>query len=310
MGRFDGRVVIVTGAARGIGRAHALAFAAEGATVVVNDLAERPGTDAAAVVDEIRAGGGTAVADTHSATADGAAHIVAHALDSFGRLDALVNNATAFGAGDLWRLAPADWDRTIAVNLSGYFAMIQAAVPAMARTGGGAIVNTSSQSGYGHPSLVAYAAAKEGVIGLTRTTAKEVGRFGIRCNAIRPVAVTPGVEEYRGRANPWLDLMDATMGPRTAGLDPEKFGPAKIAPFVVWLCSDAAHDVNGRTFLVMGDRITLCTEPEPETFVQRRGGWTLDALDEIAPRDLVAGCTNPYRLDDHPELQRFPDDPA
>lgn len=306
MGRFDGRVAIVTGAGRGIGREHALAFATEGAAVVVNDPADRPGSDAASVVAEIAATGGTAVADTGSATIDGADGIVAHALDAFGRVDVLVNNATVVHNGDLWRFDPGEWERTIAVNLSGYFAMTRAVVPALAAVGGGAIVNTSSQSGFGHPSLVAYAAAKEGVIGLTRTAAKEVGRFGIRCNAIRPVAITPGVTEYRGRANPWLDLMDATMGARTGGLDPEKFSPAKIAPFVVWLCSDAAHDVNGRTFLVMGDRVTLLSEPEPVAWIQQRGGWTLDALDEIAPRDLVAGLENPYRLADRPDLRVFP----
>ena len=307
MGRFDGKVVIVTGAGRGIGRAHARAFAVEGAAVLVNDPAHRPGSDAVSVVAEITAAGGIAEPDTHSATLDGAEAIVAHALEAFGRVDALVNNATAFGNGDLWRLAPADWERTIAVNLSGYFAMTRAVVPALADAGGGAIVNTSSQSGFGHPSLVAYSAAKEGVIGLTRTTAKEVGRFGIRANAIRPVAITPGVTEYHGRANEWLELMDLTMGARTGGLDPEKFSPAKIAPFVVWLCSAAAHDVNGRTFLVMGDRITLLTEPEPAAAIAQRGGWTLDALDEIAPRDLVAGLENPFRLDGHPHLQGFPD---
>lgn len=306
MGRFDGKVAIVTGAGRGIGRAHALAFAAEGATVVVNDPADRPGSDAAAVVAEITTAGGTAVVDTGSATLDGADAIVARTLDACGRIDVLVNNATVVHNGDLWGFDPDEWEATLAVNLSGSFAMTRAVVPAMAAAGGGAIVNTSSQSGFGHPSLVAYAAAKEGVIGLTRTTAKEVGRFGIRCNAIRPVAITPGVTEYHGRANPWLDLMDATMGARTGDLDPEKFSPAKIAPFVVWLCSAAAHDVNGRTFLVMGDRVTLLSEPEPVAWIQQRGGWTLDALDEIAPRDLVAGLENPYRLDDRPDLQEFP----
>src|SRR6478736_5579366 len=190
MGRLDGRVAIVTGAGGGIGREHALLFAREGASVVVNDIGARTGADAAAVVQAIEAVGGRAVASTASATWDGAADVVAAAVDAFGRVDIVVNNATAGTNDDLWRFTEQEWDRTLAVNLKGYMAMIREATPHMARQGGGAIVNTSSSSGFGHPSHVAYAAAKEGVVGLTRTAARELGRFGSRCNAIRPVAIT------------------------------------------------------------------------------------------------------------------------
>jgi len=306
MGRLDGRVAIVTGAGRGIGMQHALLVAREGASVVVNDLGARPGASAESVVDVIVAAGGEAVASTSSATWDAASEIVTLAIDTFGRVDILVNNATAGGNDDLWRFPETEWDRTHEVNLKGYFAMIRAVVPHMARQGSGAIVNTSSQSGFGHPSHIAYASAKEGVIGLTRTTAMEVGRFGIRCNAIRPLALGPGVTEYHEQTVRWRELMDHTMGKSTKTMDPDEFGADKIAPFAVWLCTDAAAAVNGRTFLVSGGRVSLLSEPKPQATIEQEGGWTLDDLDAVAPGELVGRLRNRFLLDEHPALRMFP----
>jgi 3-oxoacyl-[acyl-carrier protein] reductase len=309
-GRFEGKAVIVTGAGGGIGREHARLFAAEGASVLVNDTGRRTGADAASVVAEIEAAGGTAVADTTSATWDGADAIVQHALDAFGRLDALVNNATAARNDDIWKLSEQDWDLAIDVNLKGYFALIRAAAPHFCGQGAGAIVNTSSGSGFGHPSAVAYAAAKEGVVGLTRTVAKELGRFGVRCNAIRPLALGVSTREYSRHTSKWTEVMALTMAPKGAQLafnvaTPETHPPAKISPMVVWLCSDAARGVNGRTFHVAGDTISLLSEPARERAITQAGGWTLDALDRVALTHLVEDLTNDYRLDDHPELQVF-----
>jgi 3-oxoacyl-[acyl-carrier protein] reductase len=306
MGRFDGRVAIVTGAGRGIGREHALLLGREGARVVVNDVATRPGSDAAGVVEEITAEGGTAIGCTASATWDQADDVVTAALSAFGRVDVLINNATFQRNGDLWRYPESDWDRTQQVNLKGYFAMIRAVTPVMARAGAGAIVNTGSSSGLGHPSHAAYAAAKEGVVGLTRTAAMELGRFGIRCNAIRPYALGPGVDDYQDQAAPWRPLMDATMVRPGAGVtDPDALHARMVAPFTVWLCTDAASGVNGRTFFVSGDQVALLAEPKPKASINRPGGWSLDALDDVAPRELVVGLTNRFRLADHPELQVF-----
>jgi NAD(P)-dependent dehydrogenase (short-subunit alcohol dehydrogenase family) len=307
MGRLDGRVAIVTGAGGGIGREHALLLGREGASVVVDDLGSRTGSDATAVADEIRAAGGTAVATNASATWDGAPEIVRSAIDEFGGVDILVNNATAGRNDDLWRYSEAEWDLTMAVNLKGYYALMREAIPHMARRGGGAIVNTSSASGFGHPSHGAYAAAKEGLIGLTRTAAMEVGRFGIRCNAIRPLAMTLQVQEYNEHSARWRPLMDATMGRPSEELPPDVIAPAKISPLVVWLCTDAAANVSGRTFLVFGDRISLLTEPKPKATIEQPGGWTLDDLDRVAPDELVAGLRNRWTLDDHPELQVLPE---
>jgi 3-oxoacyl-[acyl-carrier protein] reductase len=309
-GRLDRQVAIVTGAGGGIGREHARLFSAEGASVLVNDVGLRTGADAASVVAEIEAAGGTAVADTTSATWDGAAGIVQHAIDAFGRLDIVVNNATAARNADLWRVTEAEWDLAMDVNLKGYFAMIRAAVPHLCGQGSGAIVNTSSGSGFGHPSAVAYASAKEGVVGLTRTVARELGRFGVRCNAIRPLALGMSTKEYGERTSKWTTLMAVTMAPRGAKLafnvaTPESHPPAKISPMVVWLCTDAARGVNGRTFHVAGDTISLLSEPGRERAISQAGGWTLDALDAVAPVNLVDDLTNDYLLEDHPELQVF-----
>jgi NAD(P)-dependent dehydrogenase (short-subunit alcohol dehydrogenase family) len=247
------------------------------------------------------------VATTASATWDGADDIVAAALDTFGRVDILVNNATAGRNDDLWAYSEAEWKLTIDVNLTGYYALMRAAIPHMARQGGGAIVNTSSASGLGHPSHGAYAAAKEGLIGLTRTAAMEVGRFGIRCNAIRPFAITVQVREYDEHAAPWRRLMDLTMGTAAARMPVDVITPAKISPFVVWLCTDAAAGVTGCTFAVYGDQVSLLREPRPKATIVQEGGWTLDDLDRVAPTDLVPGMVNRWALDDHPDLQVFPD---
>jgi 3-oxoacyl-[acyl-carrier protein] reductase len=310
MARLDGKVAIVTGAGGGIGKQHALLLGREGARVVVNDIGLRTGANAEEVANEITAAGGVAVANTDSATWDGAADVVAAAIEAFGRVDIVINNATAGATNDLWRFTEEEWDRTVNVNLKGYFAMIRAAAPHLCQQGSGAIVNTSSGSGFGHPAMIAYATAKEGVVGLTRTVALELGRFGVRCNAIRPFATGVSTAEYSTRVAPWMRLMVLTMGAEPGvesppNFDAEQFPPRKISPLVVWLCTDAAKNVNGRTFHVGGDDVSLLSEPKPEVTVHQRDGWDLDGLDATAPRSLTAGLRNPYTLDAYPELKVF-----
>ena len=309
-GRLDGKVAIVTGAGGGIGRQHCLLLAQHGASVVVNDLGVRTGADSAGVAAEITAAGGTAVANQGSATWDGAAAIVAHAIDTFGRVDILVNNATAGHNADIWRTTEEQWDITVGVNLKGYAAMIREVAPHLCRQRSGVIVNTSSGSGFGHPSFAAYASAKEGVVGLTRTVARELGRFGVRCNAIRPLALGTSTTEYDVRTAPWARLMALTMAPRgtklaAATATPQTHPPSKISPMVVWLCTDAASGVNGRTFHIAGNTISRLSEPERERVITNADGWTLDALDAVATTHLVDGLVNEYTLDDHPALQVF-----
>jgi NAD(P)-dependent dehydrogenase (short-subunit alcohol dehydrogenase family) len=315
-GRLEGRVAIVTGGGGSIGTQHCLLLAKEGAKVVVNDIgASLVGIDqpsnADRVVSMIRDAGGEAVADSNSAASwAGAEAIVQHAVDEYGRVDILVNNATAGFNNDIWRFTEEEFDATVAANLKGYFAMTKFVVPHMAKQGKGVIVNTSSGSGFGHPSHAVYSAAKEGVVGLTRTSALELGRFGIRTNAIRPAAASfTALHGYMERTERWRDLMAATMRPRGVRtkdntLDPEVRAPAKISPFVVWLCTDAAANVNGRVFHVLGDHVGLFPEPDCERAIYHQGGWTLDALDAAAPA-LTATLTNDFTLDAQPALKAF-----
>jgi 3-oxoacyl-[acyl-carrier protein] reductase len=309
--RLEGKVAIVTGAGGGIGREHARLLAAHGARVIVNDIGVRKGADADSVVAEITASGGEAVASKASATWDGAGDIVAQALDTFGRLDILINNAMVGHYCDLWDEAESQYDATLGVNLKGYFALIRYAAEPMAKRGGGAIVNTSSASGFGHPAHSSYATAKEGVVGLTRAVASELGRFGIRCNAIRPQASGQSGTDYAVVTAKWTTLISLGMLPRTVSVlermlkDSELSPPRKISPLVVWLCTDAASQINGRTFEVWGNTISLLSEPEPERTIVSLDGWDLDSLDAVAPTSLAGDLGNRFEFTDHPELRVF-----
>ena len=244
------RTVIVTGAGRGLGRAHALAFAAEGAAVVVNDLgvgldgAPGAGNPALDVVAEIRALGGRAVAHGGDvATEEGAADLIATALDAFGRLDTLVNNAGFLRDRMLVNLDGDDWDAVMRVHLKGHFLPLRHAAAhwrAAAKAGrpvAARIVNTSSGAGLlGSVGQGNYSAAKAGILGLTFVAAAELAGYGVQVNAIAPAARTR-----------------MTEGAIAAAL-PE---PADVSPLVVWLGSDASEGVTGQVFEAEGDRITV-----------------------------------------------------
>jgi 3-oxoacyl-[acyl-carrier protein] reductase len=308
--RLVGKVAIVTGAGAGIGRAEANLFADQGAKVVVNDIAVKDGESIAkTVVDEIRARGGEAVANTDSvAELEGAQRLVKTALDAFGRLDILVNNAGITNFIPVYELTESDWDRMIAVHLKGTFGTIKFASPIMCQQRGGVIINTGSESGLGRVFGANYSAAKEGIIGLTRAVAKELGRFNVRCNAIRPRAGTTIGQGIR--MDKYIPLLRALgrywFGHRAhIPMSPEIFRPEKVAPLAVWLCTDAAANVNGRDFYVGGHEVGLYPELELERLLYREGGWDLDALDSSGRDELIADLTNRYLLDGYPELQKF-----
>ncbi len=258
-GICEGRIVVVTGAGRGIGREHALGFAREGASVVVNDLGvARDGSGvstrpAQEVVDEIRSFGGIAIANTDDiADWEGARRLVQSALDTFGRLDVLVNNAGFVRDRMLFTTSEEEWDAVIRVHLKGHFAASRHASEywrARSKAGDAVdarIVNTSSGAGLmGSVGQSAYSAAKGGIAALTLVEAAELARYGVTANAIAPAARTRMTEEVFG------DRMHAPTG----GFDVNE--PANISPLVVWLGSAKSSHVTGRVFEVEGGLISV-----------------------------------------------------
>ena len=299
--RLSGKVAVVTGAGRGIGRAEAMLLAREGAKVVVNDLGGGPiggGTDdrvAAQVVEEIRAAGGEAVANYDNvATMDGGARIIQTALDSFGRLEILVNNAGIVRPRIIYNMSESDWDDVIAVHMKGTFSTIRAAAMIFREHKSGVIVNTASESGLGHLGQSSYSAAKEGIVGFTRTIARDLGRFNVRCNAIRPRAATRLFDEEALKAMERTRAMLGDRGVPVPMANPLDNKPEQVAALVVWLCTEAAANVNGRTFVVGGEMVGIYPEPEPSRTMIREGGWDLDALDRTAPSQLTSGLRNEF----------------
>jgi NAD(P)-dependent dehydrogenase (short-subunit alcohol dehydrogenase family) len=297
--RFEGRVAVITGGGRGIGRGEALLLAAEGAAVVVNDLGGAPdgsGTSSSPadeVVEEIRKAGGKAVANYDSvATMQGGENIVKTALDTFGRLDILVNNAGILRDRMVFNMSEEEWDAVIAVHLKGHFSTIKPAGVVFRQQRSGRIVNTGSSSGLGNMGQANYAAAKEGIVGLTRTVARDLGRYGVTCNAIRPGAATrltlsPEMEEAQRRAQ--------AAGIRRGGGGMPAMPPEAVAPLVAFLCTDAAQSVNGRDFAVMGRQIGLYTIPTVEKAIFAPGEiWTLDELEQTFPSTIGAGLRNEF----------------
>ena len=259
MGLCDGRVAIVTGAGNGLGRAHALAFAAEGAAVVVNDIGVGPdgsgggAAPAQQVVEEITAAGGRAVANTSDvADWDGAAALVATALEAFGRLDVLVNNAGFLRDRMLATMTEAEWDAVIRVHLKGHFAPMRHAMEhwrgesKAGRRPDARIINTSSGAGLmGSVGQGNYAAAKAGILALTLNAAAEFARYGVTVNALAPAARTRMTET----------AFAETMAAPKQGFD--AMAPDNVSPLVVWLGSAESGAVTGRVFEVEGGIVSV-----------------------------------------------------
>jgi NAD(P)-dependent dehydrogenase (short-subunit alcohol dehydrogenase family) len=282
MGLLMQKVVAVTGAGRGIGRAIALMCAQEGASVVVNDYgaaANGSGEDAGPahdVVDEIKAAGGSAVANTSSIVDPaGAASIIDDAVSKFGRIDAVVNNAGFLRDAIFHKMSHADWDAIIDVHLNGYFYVAKAAAPHFRAQNSGAFVHFTSTSGLiGNVGQANYSAAKAGVIGLSTSIALDMQRYRVRSNCIAPFAwsrliatIPTETEDQRARVE------------RLKAMTPEK-----IAPLTVFLCSDRAAEVTAQIFTVRKNEIFLFSRPQILRSAHRSEGWTPQSIaDELLP---------------------------
>jgi NAD(P)-dependent dehydrogenase (short-subunit alcohol dehydrogenase family) len=275
----EGKVIVVTGAGRGIGREIAMLAAAEGGKVVVNDLggsADGDGSDvgvAQTVANEISKAGGVAVANGDSvAEPQGAERIVKTAIDHFGRIDCVVNNAGILRDRIFHRMSAVDWDAVIKVHLYGAFYMSKAAAPYFKEQEQGSFIHFTSTSGLvGNFGQANYAAAKLGIVGLSKSIALDMARFKVRSNCVSPFAwsrligtIPVDTPEQKARVERIQNTMTAS----------------KIAPICVFLASDLARDVSGQIFAVRKDEIFLMSQSRPLRVAHKDGGWTPQSIAE------------------------------
>ncbi|MCJ1878048.1 MULTISPECIES: SDR family oxidoreductase [Pseudomonas] len=275
---MEGKVVIVTGSGRGIGREMALQMAAQGARVVVNDVGvsvtgaaddEDPGRE---VVDAIHSAGGEAVLSRDSVSEwDSAQRIVQQALDSFGRVDAVVNNAGILRDRIFHQMSPEEFDAVIKVHLYGSFYMSRAAITHFREQKSGAFVHMTSTSGLvGNVGQANYAAAKLGIVGLSKSIALDGARYGVRSNCISPFAWSRMVGS--------IPAADPAQAARVEKI--KSMTPAPIAAMATFLASDAAASVNGQIFTVRKNEVFLMSQPRPIRSLHRAEGWTPESLAE------------------------------
>jgi 3-oxoacyl-[acyl-carrier protein] reductase len=273
-----GKVAIVTGAGCNIGRAEALAFARAGASVLVNDIEGADDTVAA-----IRAEGHVAEAcDISVASWRGCEAIVGAALDAFGRLDILVNNAGILDAHSIEEMTEEAWDAVLNTNLKGCAALIRYGAPHFITQKSGIVINTGSTSGLGHTMMSNYSASKEGLLGLTRSVARDLGRHGVRCNLIRPINFITRMAT--AAAQEWSERSAAggfpVNGIRHLVHYPDAVTPTgeHVAALALLLCLPETAHVSGQDFYIRGDEVGRFAEPELIRTQYKPGGWTLEAL--------------------------------
>jgi NAD(P)-dependent dehydrogenase (short-subunit alcohol dehydrogenase family) len=303
MGVLTGKVAIVTGSGRGIGREIALNFAREGAAVVVNDLgANTDGSGGSTIADEvvaeIRHNGGKAVANYDSvATVDGGKRIFASAIDAFGQLDILVNNAGILRDKTLYNMEEADWDAVIAVHLKGHYCCTRPFVRYIkdSQRMGCRIINFSSVSGlFGNYGQSNYGAAKAGIAGFSRVLAKELVKYRCTVNTISPGAATRmTIPLAQGRGQE-IDPDDVTRGPQ------------QIAPVVTWLASEAATDLTAQILHVARGTVGIMQQPAVIRSFKNDGLWSLAQLDRVMPQLVQAKLDNEARARESAAVEPAP----
>jgi len=294
--RLKDRVAIVTGSGQGIGRAIALALAEEGAKVVTNN--RRSGTsggDAETAAKQITDMGGQAMPLFGSVSDfELAGKLIQAAVDKFGRLDILVNNAGTDRPHMVWNMTEEEWDICVDSFLKGTFNCTRFACGVMREQKWGRIINTTSTAWLGTVGHCNYGAAKAGIVGLTRAVAREMGRYGVTCNAYAPTAAT--------RFTVSEEIVAGFKKRYEAGLvTKERYeeltnppSPETVTPFIVYLCTDEASDVNGQMFDVIGANIAIYSEPvKKKTISKEEGLWTVEELVELVPKVLLEGYSNP-----------------
>jgi 3-oxoacyl-[acyl-carrier protein] reductase len=283
MGLFDGRVAVVTGAGRGIGRAEAMLMASEGAQVVVNDLGGSDEGLSHDVAEQIRISGGQAIANSDDvSTWEGGQGLIRQALDEYGRLDILVNNAGILRDRMSFTMDEAEWDSVIKVHLKGHFVPSRFAAAhwrQMAKETGASvnakIVNTSSGSGlFGNAGQLNYAAAKAGIAAMTIVLARELERFGVRVNGIAPVARTRLTESVTGFGD--------TLAPVEGEFD--RWAPENVASVVAWLASDLSEGVTGQILKVQGGLLQVMRGWEAAAEANADEVWSIDRVNSEALR--------------------------
>ena len=303
MGMLDGKVVLVTGGGRGIGREFSLARAIAGAKVVVNDRGSTTdgidieGSPAREVVAEIKALGGQAVANGGSvARYEDAQQMVADAISNFGQLDAVINNAGILRDRIFHKMSLEEWHAVIDVHLHGSFYLSRAAAEHFKARETGAFVHMTSTSGLiGNFGQANYAAAKLGITALSKSIALDLGRYNVRSNCIAPFAWT--------RMIGTIPITDEVQRQRIERL--KEMTPAKIAPMAVYLCAEASKGVTGQIFAVRNNEIFLMSQSRPQRSMHRSEGWTPETIAEHA---IPAFKSNFYALDRSQDI--WPWDPV